>query len=112
MKHLKLIIIIAAIFTGINGYCRDENREETTTRLEQNEASQTENQYEVGSQPKVRVNQEMLDRFYEYKRNGSNIFLNLSLIQGHDYQMVKAIVQDCQTITLKEERATEYITQK
>lgn len=105
MKHLKQIIIIASLVLGITGYSQDH-----TTGLEQDETSQTENQREVSNQPEVQVNQEMLDRFYNYQRNGSNIFLNWSLIQGFDYRMIKAVVQDYQAITLQERKTQDHIS--
>ncbi|NBC83080.1 MAG: hypothetical protein GVY19_06830 [Bacteroidetes bacterium] len=108
MKHLKQIIIIIAIVTGICGY----SQENKSTGLENSETSQIKHLNEVGNQPEVQVNQEMLDRFYEYKRNGSNIFLNWSLLQGQEYKMVKAAVLDYQTITLHRNRSSEYVSQK
>lgn len=97
MQHLKRNHITTALIHGITGY----SRENATTGLEQDETSQTENQREVRNQPEVRANQEMLDRFNDHQRNGSNIFLNYPLIRKYDFQTVKPIVKDYQTITLE-----------
>jgi len=119
MKHLKTVTIAILANIAVMAMAQDYPTVTNTNQSNNNSQSTVDNQpqthtsqSEVRNLPKVQVNHAMLERFNEYQRNGSNMFLNYQLLKGFDYKTAKTIIDDYNTITTNKVSDSRLLSQK